>query len=223
MTLQKKTILVTGASRGIGKSIAMLLRADHRLDVYTPRREELDLEVADSIETYCAGIPDLDGLVNVAGINVLGNLESLDLRTIQQMMQTNLLAPLALIQKVVPGMKRKGGGRIVNFSSIWGVRSKERRTLYSMAKFGIEGMTRSLARELGPFGILVNAIAPGFVLTDMTRKNLSPDEQVALCNDIPLRRMAEPEEIAHLVRFLLSDENTYITGQNMVIDGGFLA
>lgn len=223
MTLQKKTILVTGASRGIGKSIAMLLRADHRLDVYTPRREELDLEVADSIETYCAGIPDLDGLVNVAGINVLGDLESLDLRTIQQMMQTNLLAPLSLIQKVVPGMKRKGGGRIVNFSSIWGVRSKERRTLYSMAKFGIEGMTRSLARELGPFGILVNAIAPGFVLTDMTRKNLSPDEQVALCNDIPLRRMAEPEEIAHLVRFLLSDENTYITGQNMVIDGGFLA
>jgi len=120
-------------------------------------------------------------------------------------------------------MKTRGGGRIVTFSSIWGMRSKEYRPLYSMTKFGVNGMTRALARELGPSGILLNCVAPGYVLTEMTAKNVPPDEQKRLCAEIPLRRMAQPSEIAKTVAFLLSADNTYITGQTIVIDGGFLA
>jgi 3-oxoacyl-[acyl-carrier protein] reductase len=161
--------------------------------------------------------------VNVAGINILGKIENIDETAASNMCQTNLLAPLWLIRGVVDGMRRRGGGRIVNFSSIWGVRSKEYRTLYSMTKFGLTGMTKALARELGPDGILINAVAPGYVNTEMTRENVPPAEQVRLCAEIPLRRMAEPSEIAKLVRFLISVENSYITGQSIVIDGGFLA
>jgi len=178
---------------------------------------------ASSVRNYLSQCPDLDALVNVAGINILGKIEELDEAAVGQMCQTNLIAPLQLIRGVVCGMRRRGGGRIVNFSSIWGVRSKELRTLYSMTKFGLTGMTKALARELGPDGILVNAVAPGYVNTEMTRKNVPPAEQARLCAEIPLRRMADPYEIARLVRFLISDENSYITGQSIVIDGGFLA
>ncbi len=167
--------------------------------------------------------PDLDALVNVAGINVLGRLEELDDYMVEKMCRTNLFSPLQLIRGVAAGMKRRKGGRIVNFSSIWGMRSKEFRTLYSMTKFGLTGVTRALARELGPDGILVNAVAPGYVDTEMTRTNIPPEERTRLCEDIPLRRLAEPIEIAKLVKFLISEENTYITGQSIVIDGGFLA
>lgn len=219
----KRTILVTGGSRGIGNSIAELLRADDSNEVIAPSRGELDLLDPQSISRFLAGAPDFDGLVNAAGINIIGRLETLDDATIDSMYSTNLLAPLKLIQGVVPGMRRRGGGRIVNFGSIWGVRSKEFRTLYSMTKFGLVGVTRALARELGPDHILVNTVAPGYVLTEMTRKNVPPEERERLCGEIPLRRMAEPVEIARLVRFLLSEENTYITGQNITIDGGFLA
>ncbi len=219
----KRTILVTGGSRGIGNSIVELLRADDSMEVVAPSRTELDLLDPESISRFLAGAPDFDGLVNAAGINILGKLETLDDATIDSMYSTNLLAPLKLIQGVVPGMRRRGGGRIVNFGSIWGVRSKEFRTLYSMTKFGLVGVTRALARELGPDHILINTVAPGYVLTEMTRKNVPPEEQARLCGEIPLRRMAEPVEIARLVRFLLSEENTYITGQNITIDGGFLA
>ena len=95
--------------------------------------------------------------------------------------------------------------------------------MYSISKFGIVGLTQALSRELGPAGILINAVAPGFVLTEMTRKNIAEDEQARLCTEIPLRRMAMPEEIAKTVRFLISDDNTYITGAVIRIDGGFLA
>ncbi len=218
-----KKILLTGGSRGIGAAIAALLRDDPQIELFAPGRAELDLLSIDSIRAYLERSPDFDGLVNTAGINILGRIDELDQATIDTMLQTNLVAPLMLIQGVAAGMKRKRQGKIVNFSSIWGCRSKEYRTLYSMSKFGISGMTRSLARELGPDGILVNAVAPGYVLTEMTCRNVPAEERRKLAEEIPLRRMAEPREIAGLVRFLLSDENTYMTGQTIIIDGGFLA
>jgi 3-oxoacyl-[acyl-carrier protein] reductase len=219
----KKRILITGGSRGIGKCISNLLREDESIDIVAPPRQELNLTDKCSIEAFFKAQPPFNGLVNAAGINILGEIASIDDSHITQMLDTNLVAPLKLIQRVVDGMKMNKGGKIVNISSIWGVRSKEKRTLYSMTKFGVEGLTRALARELGPFNILINSIAPGYVLTEMTYKNIPADERERLCSEIPLRRMANPSEIAHLVKFLLSDENTYMTGQNIIIDGGFLA
>ena len=216
-------VLVTGGSRGIGHAVVELLESSGEYEVLAPDRHKLDLADPLSVRAFLEGCPDIDALVNAAGINVLGRLNELDESVVAHMCQTNLYAPLQLIRGVAVGMRRRGGGRIVNFSSIWGVRSKEFRTLYSLTKFGLTGITKALAHELGPDGILVNAVAPGYVNTEMTRKNVPPDELERLYAEIPLRRLAGPEEIAKLVRFLISEENTYITGQAIVIDGGFLA
>ena len=189
-----------------------------------PTREELDINNSDSIENYFNKLNiEIHGLVNNAGINVLGNIESLNDEDIQNMLNINLIAPLKLIQHVVKNMRLSNYGKIVNISSIWGVRSKEFRTLYSMTKFGINGMTKSLARELGEYNILINSIAPGYVNTEMTKKNVPFEEQIKIKENIPLKRFAEPEEIAKLVSFLISENNSYITGQTIIIDGGFLA
>lgn len=118
-------------------------------------------------------------------------------------------------------MKRKNSGNIINISSIWSKVSKAGRSVYSATKSGLDGITRALAVELGEYNILVNSIAPGFVLTNLTRKN-NTDEQIdELMKQIPLKRLADPEEIANLVLFLISNKNTYITGQTIYIDGGF--
>lgn len=218
-----RRILVTGGSRGIGRAIVGLLSENSDNDVLAPERARLDLADPHSVRRFLDECPDVDALVNVAGINVLSKLDGLSDKMVALMCQTNLLAPLQLMRGVADGMRRRGGGWILNFSSIWGVRSKELRTLYSMTKFGLTGATKALARELGPDKILVNAIAPGYVDTEMTRTNVSPEDRVRLSQDIPLRRMADPIEIAKLTRFLISEENTYITGQTIVIDGGFLA
>lgn len=219
-----KRILVTGGSRGIGKAIVDLLRSSESdVEVIAPTRQECDLSSLESIRSFLSNLGDVHALVNVAGINELAALNEINSENLARMHRVNVEAPLFLVQGVAEGMRRLGGGRIVNFSSIWGVRSKERRTMYSIDKFGIVGLTRALARELGPQNILVNAVAPGFVLTEMTKKNVSSVEQKRLCEEIPLRRMAEPDEIAKVVRFLISDDNTYMTGSVINIDGGFLA
>jgi 3-oxoacyl-[acyl-carrier protein] reductase len=106
-------------------------------------------------------------------------------------------------------------------SSIWSLVGKTGRASYAMSKAGINGMTRSTAVELAPFGILVNAVAPGYVLTDLTRQNNSEAELREICKGIPLQRLAEPAEIADVVAFLSSDRNSYITGQTIVVDGGY--
>lgn len=218
-----KRILVTGGSRGIGKAIVDLLNTSSQYEVIAPTRQECDLNSLTSVQSFLSCVGDVYALVNVAGVNELASLDEIDSEALARMHRVNVESPLFLIKGVADGMRRLGGGRIVNFSSIWGIRSRERRTMYSIDKFGIVGLTRALARELGPANILVNAVAPGFVLTEMTRKNVPPDEQKLICNEIPLRRMAQPKEIAKVVRFLISEENTYITGSVINIDGGFLA
>ena len=218
-----KNILVTGTSKGIGKAIKNEL-VHNGYNCIAPTRAELDITDQESIKKFfdTCGL-QIDGLVNNAGINILGNIESICDNEINEMINTNLVAPLKLIQHVIPGMKLNKYGKIVNISSIWGVRSKEYRTLYSSTKFGINGLTKSLARELGEYNILVNSVAPGYVNTEMTQINVPLDEQKKIKELIPLKRFAQPDEIAKLVVFLISDNNSYITGQTIIADGGFLA
>jgi len=218
-----KNILITGTSRGIGKAIKQELE-NRGYNCITPTHEDLDLNDEKSISAFLANLDiSIDGLVNNAGINIIGMIDSLDDQKISQMVNINLIAPLKLIQHVAVGMKNRRQGKIINISSIWGVRSKEQRSLYSMTKFGLNGLTKSLARELGEYNILVNSIAPGYVNTEMTQTNVSIQDQEQLKKEIPLKRFAEPSEVAKLVEFLLSDSNTYITGETITIDGGFLA
>lgn len=217
-----RRVLVTGGSRGIGRAICETLAADW--EVISPPREQMDLSDMESVDRYFAENDNrFDAIVNNAGINIIKPIEAISIEDIALLRQVNLDAPLRIIQHCVPYMKSAGSGRIVNISSIWGVRSKEYRTLYSESKFGLIGQVKALARELGGSGILLNAVCPGFTKTEMTEQSLSTDEINEIVSQIPLSRFAVPSEIASLVAFLLSDHNTYVTGQALVIDGGFTA
>ena len=219
--LTNHTALVTGASRGIGAAIADQLAADG-CHIIAPTRRDMDLESPASIEVFLASLDrTVDILVNDAGINRIASLGDVKNQDIHDTLQINLIAPFQLSMAIVPMMKERRFGRIVNISSIWSVVSKEGRSSYTMSKAAINGMTRALAVELAPFNILVNAVAPGYVLTDLTRQNNSKVELEKISKSIPVQRLAEPYEIANIVAFLCSDQNTYLTGQTIIVDGGF--
>jgi 3-oxoacyl-[acyl-carrier protein] reductase len=118
-------------------------------------------------------------------------------------------------------MKKNSWGRIVNITSIWGEITKEYRAAYSSSKFGLDGMTVALAAEVASMGILANSVAPGFIDTDLTRKILGEKGIQEIQSTIPIKRLGKPSEVAAFVSWLVSDENTYISGQNIMIDGGF--
>jgi NAD(P)-dependent dehydrogenase (short-subunit alcohol dehydrogenase family) len=213
--------MVTGASRGIGAAVAARLALDG-FSVLAPSRQELDLASEASIDLWLARLETpVDVLVNNAGLNFLGRAAEISNSKMSEMLGVNLVAPLRLSAAIASGMKERRTGRIVNLASIWALVSRERRVAYSAAKAGLVGLTRALAVELAPAGILVNAVAPGYVNTDMTRRNNSPEEIEAIHKQIPLGRMAEPGEIAEVVAFLCSEKNTYLTGQLITVDGGF--
>jgi len=219
--MSARVALVTGAARGIGAAVVNRLRQDG-LRVLTPSRVEMDLLSTDSINAYLSHlIEPVDVLVNNAGINPLGALAEIRDSDLCDTIQVNLIAPLRLIRGLAPGMIERHYGRIVNISSIWATVSKPRRVSYTLSKAGLNGMTRSLAVELAPCNVLVNAVAPGFVNTELTRQNNTPQEIEKIQQAIPARRLAEPAEVAEVVAFLCSDRNTYIVGQTLLVDGGF--
>jgi 3-oxoacyl-[acyl-carrier protein] reductase len=162
-----------------------------------------------------------DVLVNNAGINKIGPFTEIAPEDFQLIQQVNVFAPFMLCQAAVPAMVRKGGGRIVNISSIWGKVSKEQRASYSTSKFALNGMTLALSAEHAVNGIVANCIAPGFIDTELTRKVLGDAGIESIISTVPARRLGRAEEIARLVLWLSSDENSYVTGQNIAIDGGF--
>ena len=213
--------LITGASRGIGKAIKDLFE-NKQIEVWAPNRSEMDLSSNNSIEKYIKNnINTLDILINCAGINNLASIEELTLNSFQEMLQVNLISQTMLIKAVSDFMKHKNYGRIVNFASIWCSFSKERRLMYSIAKAGIKGLTTAAAVELSKYNILVNAVAPGFVNTEMTLQNNTSEQIERLAQSLPIKRLAEPKEIAELVYFLASEKNSFITRQTIFIDGGF--
>ena len=215
-----KRALITGGSRGIGQQIAKVMSA-RGFEVVVPKRQELNLESLESIEKYFATDRQFDILVNNAGINFISPLPEIATDQWSQMLSVNLTAPMKLVQKVIPHMQKSKWGRIVNISSIFSNITREGRASYSASKSGLNGLTRSAAVELGKYGILVNAVCPGYVETQLTHQNNSPADIERILKTIPLGRMADPSEIAELVEFLCSDRNSYITGQMITADGGF--
>jgi len=216
-----RTALITGASRGIGAAIASQMALDG-YNVITPSRTDMDLSSNESIQNYLLTLTtDIDILVNDAGINKVSSIDEIKLEDIYNTLQINLIAAFQLTQHLIQGMKGREFGRIVNISSIWSKVARPGRVSYAMSKTALNGMTRSLAVELAPSNILVNAVAPGYVLTDLTIQNNSPDDLKTIAKAIPLQRLATPLEIAKLVSFLCSENNTYVTGQVIVADGGY--
>ena len=218
-----RTALVTGASRGIGAAVAARFAASGAT-VLAPSRAEMDLNDGGSITAYLERLnTPVDILVNNAGVNWPQSLVDLDDERLDETLSVNLAGPARLARGIAPGMVTRSYGRIVNVSSMFALVSYEGRAAYAASKAGLIGLTRTMALELARAGVLVNAVAPGYVATDLTRQNNSPARLAEIEKLIPLGRLAEPEEIAELVAFLCSGRNSYITGQVLVCDGGYTA
>ena len=213
-------IFITGASRGIGLSIATLF-LENGYSVIAPTRAELDLSDITSVRNYITlHSNDIDVLINNAGINPLQGILEITYENYMEIFQTNLFSGLELIKWCVPYWLKKRSGHVINISSIWGSVSKPKRLLYGATKSALNNITKNLALELGEYNVLVNAIAPGFINTELTRLNNTSAELEKIREQIPLKRLAEPDEVAKLA-FFLGTQNSFITGQTIHIDGGY--
>ena len=242
MSLNGKTALVTGASRGIGRAIALRLAEDgaNVAVIYAGSADKAEAvvneitalgvnakayrcNVADSAavnETVKAVTNDLgkiDILVNNAGITRDGLMLRMKDEDFDAVLDTNLKGAFNMIRACYSGFIRKKSGRIINISSVSGIMGNAGQANYSASKAGVIGLTKSVARELASRGFTCNAVAPGFIQTDMT-ENLGDNNP--LLNSIPLGRMGKPEDIAAAVAFLASDSAAYITGEVLKVDGG---
>ncbi len=243
MTDDTKIALITGASRGIGKATALALGHQGMFVAGTATteagaeaitaflREEgvegqglvADVSDADSVAALLEEIATLAGLpvvvVNNAGVTRDNLLLRMKAEEWESVVNTNLNSMYRVCKACLKGMTKARFGRIINISSVVGSSGNAGQTNYAATKAGIEGFTRSLAKEIGSRGITVNAVAPGFIETDMT--DALPEEQkLALLGQVPLGRLGRPEEIANVVAFLASDQGSYITGETLHVNGG---
>ena len=232
--MKGKQALVTGGTRGIGFATAAELKK-FGFDVTVTgtgsngkrpsgcRYLRVDFSDSADLEAFTRRVLEMDFsvLVNNAGINEVGPIEKVSAEVYDRIQQVNVRAPFLLLQAVLPGMKRRGFGRIVNIGSILGVVGKAGRAAYSTSKSALLGLTKVSALEGARHNVLVNCVSPGFIETDLTRRILGREGMKRMASLVPLKRAAHPQEIARWIRFLVSNENTYMTGQNIVVDGGF--
>lgn len=239
-----KTALVTGATRGIGATIGSLLHqaGAHVILTGTKKDEIASLNKAHNaderlhyIQADFSDKTSLDGFldtlsrydrmdicVNNAGTNRISLVEDTHTDDYDLLTDINLRAPYLICREVSRKMKAANYGRIVNIASIWGVITKAGRSVYTLTKHGLVGLTKTLSVELAPHNVLVNAVSPGFTMTELSKATLSEADRELITGMIPMQRFAQPEEMARVVLFLASDLNTYLTGQNIVVDGGFV-
>lgn len=242
----EKVALITGATRGIGKQIAITL-AKSGYDIalnYRTENEELnntkkDIEDAGVkcfavqgdvskfedcqrfVEEVISEFGKIDVLVNNAGITKDMLLMRMKKEDFEQVIDTNLVGTFNVTKNVISHMMKARIGRIINISSVVGISGNAGQTNYSASKAGIIGFTKSLAKEVASRNINVNAVAPGFIETDMTGV-LKDEIKEEIAKNIPLKRMGKAEDVANLVKFLASEESSYITGQVINVDGGML-
>lgn len=231
-----KIILVTGSARGIGAAIARAAKSQG-MDVIlhgkdeTPELKHLAAELGCRYVTFdvsnmaavdeaIAGIDGIDILVNNAGINPSKTFQELSAQDWQDIFSTNVFGVVNVSRAVIASMIKRGAGVIVNLASIKALSSVSGKPAYAASKAAVMRMTASMAEEFAPHGVRVNAVAPGFTETEMTAKSMSPAIKAQIAK-VPMKRMAKPSEIAEVVLFLASEKADYITGQTLVVDGGY--
>lgn len=237
-----KNALVTGSTRGIGRAIAeSLANAGARVAVVgrdQARAAEAAAAIGNDARGFSADVGDpasvvalveavekefgqVDILVNNAGLtrdNILFRLKDDDWDAV---LDANLRGAFVAIRSVARGMIKRRWGRIINIASVVGITGNKGQANYAASKAGLIGLTKSVAKELGSRNVLVNAVAPGFIETDMTAA-MTPEARAGLAGQIPLERLGTPQDIAGVVTFLASDQAAYITGQTLVVDGGMV-
>lgn len=241
-----KCALITGATRGIGKQIAITLakqgynialnyrKENEELENTKKEIEEIGVQVIaakgdvanfEECENFVKQVIErfgqIDVLVNNAGITKDMLLMRMKKEDFEQVIDTNLVGTFNVTKNVVPYMMKARSGRIINISSVVGISGNAGQTNYSASKAGIIGFTKSLAKEIASRNILVNAVAPGFIETNMTDV-LKDDVRQEIAKNIPLKRMGTAQDVANIVKFLASDDSSYITGQVINVDGGML-
>lgn len=241
-----KVAFVTGATRGIGKEIAITLAQNGYNLAINYRNKNIDLEeTIEQIKKYnveCLPVKGdisnfedceimineiikkfqkIDVLVNNAGITKDGLLMRMKKEDFEQVINVNLVGTFQITKQVLPYMLKQRNGRIINLSSVVGITGNAGQTNYSASKAGIIGFTKSLAKEVASRNILVNAVAPGFIETQMTGV-LKDDIKEQINKTIPLRRMGKTQDVANVVKFLASEDSSYITGQVIQVDGGMV-
>ena len=244
--LEGKVAIVTGASKGIGREIALLYAKEGAKLVVTARSEELLRSLSDEIraaggeEPLCFPLDvkqsekvdelvdktldkfgRVDILVNNAGVTRDGLLLRMSDEDWDEVLDTNLKGAFFCLRAVAKPMMRQRAGRIINMASVIGLIGNAGQANYAASKAGIIALTKSAAKELGSRNILINAIAPGFIDTDMTR-SLSDDIKNAILKSIPVGKLGQPADIARAALFLASDESSFVTGQVLTVDGGMV-
>ena len=241
---ENKTVVITGGTRGVGAAMVeaflgsgakvyatgtdpQVLKELNDSAKFKAKPVEylyLDFILPDSVSD-CLGILSkldrIDVLVNNAGVNKINPIDEIAEEDWDWINAVNLRGPFLITKMLAKKMKEQKSGRVVNISSIFGVVSKEKRATYSTTKWGLIGLTKAIALDLAPHNILVNVVSPGFVDTELTRRILGDKGIDELVGKIPQQRLANSEEISKTVLFLASEHNTYITGQNIIVDGGF--
>lgn len=236
-----KRVLITGGTRGIGRAMVELFAKEGFRVAFTYKSSRdaavelsektgalaimADSAVEDDIFSAVSQTVDafggVDILINNAGISSFSMLQDISLKEWNQCISTNLTAAFLYSREVVPYMIRRHFGRIINITSMWGLVGASCEAHYSAAKAGLIGLTKALAKELGPSGITVNAIAPGVISTDMNA-HLSEDDMSALAEDTPVSRIGRAEEVAKAALYLAGDDAAFITGDVLNISGGFV-
>jgi len=247
LTFNNRIALVTGAGRGIGKAIAMSLAAEGVYVICVSRSESscgsvaqaiieaggnaeslaVDVSKSAEVEKAAATLLEkhgtIDILVNNAGITRDGLMLRMKNEDWDAVLQTNLNSVFYWCKALAHPMARKRWGRIINISSVTGLMGNAGQVNYAASKAGVIGVTKTLARELSARKITVNAIAPGFIETDMTSESaMSEKAREALMEKIPLKRLGQPEDIANMCTYISSEESGYITGQVFTVDGGMV-
>lgn len=218
----KKTLFITGANGEIGKAIAQKFN-DEGFNIISPGSQELNCGSTDSIKEYfsCFKQQKIDVFVHCAGINNPKNFIDITEDTLKASLHINTYSFLFITQKLLPYFNAEAT-RIVAIASIYGSVSRNKRLEYATSKHGLIGMVKSLALELAHKKILVNSVSPGFIATQLTYKNNSKEVVDKLIEAIPVGDLGKTSDVAELVYFLCSLKNQFITGQDIVIDGGYL-
>ncbi|MDC1178490.1 SDR family NAD(P)-dependent oxidoreductase [Candidatus Pelagibacter sp.] len=235
VSFKGKVVLITGCTKGIGKKLFTKFKSLGAYVIGTSKTIELkrknyeiiraDFTSNSSTQNFIKilkKIKKIDILINNAGINKISHISKVDSLDVNNIINVNLIAPILITKEVSIKMMKKNKGKIINISSIFGKVSKEKRSVYASTKHAINGLTKTLALDLAANNILVNSVSPGVIETPLTRKVLGQSGIDKMKKEIPLKKLGKTEDVANLILFLASQYNSYITGQNYIIDGGYV-